>query len=96
MPAENTYFIEAVRALDTHRTPIQKQPKMLLCLVGISSRYYMGDEVYPTFLYDDDRDVPATSAPQAGQAEEVATTDPSAATESRKRSRDGAAVNAPP
>nr|GEU46188.1 ABC transporter G family member 35-like [Tanacetum cinerariifolium] len=172
MPAENTYFIEAVRALDTHRTPIQKQPKMLLCLVGISSRYYMGDEVYPTFLYDDDRDmdlfnlirapnptkvktgsrpraahevplltltanrvvemedpaaatdssgvpstierspldfaneagasdqgtmalevppstdVPATSAPQAGQAKEVATTDPSAATESRKRSRE--------
>nr|GEY55595.1 hypothetical protein [Tanacetum cinerariifolium] len=46
MPAESTYFIEAVRALDTHRTPIQKQPKMLLCLVGISRRYYLGDEVY--------------------------------------------------
>nr|GFB25167.1 hypothetical protein [Tanacetum cinerariifolium] len=35
-PAESTYSIEAVRALDTHRTPIQKQPEMLLCLVGIS------------------------------------------------------------
>nr|GEV03787.1 hypothetical protein [Tanacetum cinerariifolium] len=54
MPAEGTYSIEAVRALDTHRIPIQKQPKMLLCLVGISRRYYLGDELYPTFLHDDD------------------------------------------
>nr|GFB03202.1 hypothetical protein [Tanacetum cinerariifolium] len=30
MPAEGTYSIEAVRALDTHRTPIQKQPEMLI------------------------------------------------------------------
>nr|GEW55742.1 hypothetical protein [Tanacetum cinerariifolium] len=30
MPTESTYSIEAVRALDTHRTPIQKQPEMLL------------------------------------------------------------------
>nr|GFB86934.1 hypothetical protein [Tanacetum cinerariifolium] len=55
MPAEGTYSIEAVRALDTHRTPIQKQPEMLLCLVGISHRYYLGDEVYHTFLHDNDR-----------------------------------------
>nr|GEW31613.1 hypothetical protein [Tanacetum cinerariifolium] len=55
MPAENTYFVEAVRTLDTHRTPIQKQLEVLLCLVGISRRYYLGDKVYPTFLYDDDR-----------------------------------------
>nr|GEX30457.1 hypothetical protein [Tanacetum cinerariifolium] len=33
MPANGTYFVEAVRALDTHRTPIKKQPKMLSCLV---------------------------------------------------------------
>nr|GEU51759.1 hypothetical protein [Tanacetum cinerariifolium] len=33
MPANDTYSVEAVRALDTHRTPIQKQPEMLLCLV---------------------------------------------------------------
>nr|GEV89350.1 hypothetical protein [Tanacetum cinerariifolium] len=57
LPTESTYSIEAVRALDTHRTPIQKQPKMLLCLVGISRRYYLGDEVYPMFLCDDDRDM---------------------------------------
>nr|GEW47724.1 hypothetical protein [Tanacetum cinerariifolium] len=55
MRANGTYYVEAVRALDTHRTPIQKQPEMLLCLVGISSRYYLGDEVYSTFHYDDDR-----------------------------------------
>nr|GEX33272.1 hypothetical protein [Tanacetum cinerariifolium] len=57
MPADSTYSIEAVRALDTHRTPIQKQPKMLLCVVRISRRYYLGDEVYPTFLHDDDREM---------------------------------------
>nr|GEW04740.1 transposase (putative), gypsy type [Tanacetum cinerariifolium] len=57
MPAEGTYSIEAVRVLDTHRTPIQKQPEMLLCVVGISRIYYLGDEVYPTFLHDNDRDM---------------------------------------
>nr|GEX13875.1 hypothetical protein [Tanacetum cinerariifolium] len=57
MPMNGTYSVEAVRALDTHRTPIQKQPEMLLCLVGISHRYYLGDEVYPTFHYDDDQGV---------------------------------------
>nr|GEU57398.1 hypothetical protein [Tanacetum cinerariifolium] len=45
MPAAGTYSVEAVRALDMHRTPIQKQPEMLLCLVEISRRYYLGDEV---------------------------------------------------
>nr|GEY69409.1 putative transposase (putative), gypsy type [Tanacetum cinerariifolium] len=57
MPANGTYSVEAVRMLDTHRTPIQKQLEMLLCLVGISRRYYLGDEVYPTFHYDDDREM---------------------------------------
>nr|GEY28631.1 RNA-directed DNA polymerase, eukaryota [Tanacetum cinerariifolium] len=57
MPAASTYSLKAVRVLDTHRTPIQKQLKMLLCLVGISRRYYLGDEVYPIFLHDDDRDM---------------------------------------
>nr|GEY52874.1 putative transposase (putative), gypsy type [Tanacetum cinerariifolium] len=57
MPAAGTYSLEAIRVLDTHRTPIQKQPEMLLCLVRISRRYYLRDEVYPTFLHDDDRDM---------------------------------------
>nr|GEZ17039.1 transposase (putative), gypsy type [Tanacetum cinerariifolium] len=55
MPFENTYSLEAVMKLNTHRTPIQKQPEALLCLVGLSRRYFLGDEVYPTFLHDDDR-----------------------------------------
>nr|GFC54960.1 hypothetical protein [Tanacetum cinerariifolium] len=57
MSASGTYSVEAVRVLDTHRTPIQKQPEALLCLVGISRRYYLGDDVYPTFHYDDDREM---------------------------------------
>nr|GEW46037.1 hypothetical protein [Tanacetum cinerariifolium] len=57
MPVNGTYSVEDVRALDTHRTPIQKQPEVLLCMVGISRRYYLGDEVYPTFHYDDDREM---------------------------------------
>nr|GEX21988.1 putative reverse transcriptase domain-containing protein [Tanacetum cinerariifolium] len=56
MPAENTYSSEAVMILNTHRTPIQKQLEALLCLVGLSRRYYLGDEVYPTFFHDDDWD----------------------------------------
>nr|GEY32586.1 hypothetical protein [Tanacetum cinerariifolium]GEY37657.1 hypothetical protein [Tanacetum cinerariifolium]GEY40267.1 hypothetical protein [Tanacetum cinerariifolium] len=52
MPTENTYSAKAVRTLDTHRTPIQKQPEMLLCLVGISRRYYLGDEVYGLVQFD--------------------------------------------
>nr|GEY15877.1 hypothetical protein [Tanacetum cinerariifolium] len=54
MLAENTYSSEAVMVLNTHRTIIQKQPEALLCLVGLSRGYYLGDEVYPTFLHDDD------------------------------------------
>nr|GFA20299.1 hypothetical protein [Tanacetum cinerariifolium] len=67
MPAVSTYSIEAVRALDTHRTPIQKQPEMLLCLVEISRRYYLGDEVYGSIQfnsclksYEDSSGVPST------------------------------------
>nr|GEX38222.1 transposase (putative), gypsy type [Tanacetum cinerariifolium] len=73
MPAENTYTAEAVRILDTHRTPIQKQPEALLCLVGLSRRYYLGDEVYPTFLHDDDRAAPVLV---------IEVEDPAAATDS--------------
>nr|GFA23316.1 transposase (putative), gypsy type [Tanacetum cinerariifolium] len=132
MPAAGTYSVEAVRALDTHRNPIKKQPEMLLCLVGLSRRYYLGDEVYPTFLHDNDRggivgvpptierslldfsiearasdqgtaasevspsrEVPAAAAPEPSHVG-VAAADPPAATESRKRSRDGTDANAPP
>nr|GEU33274.1 uncharacterized mitochondrial protein AtMg00810-like [Tanacetum cinerariifolium] len=57
MPAENAYSPEAVMVLNTHRTPIQKQPEALLCLVELSRRYFLGDEAYPTFRHDDDRDM---------------------------------------
>nr|GEU68715.1 transposase (putative), gypsy type [Tanacetum cinerariifolium] len=73
MPAENTYSVEAMRTLDTHRTPIQKQPEMLLCLVGISHRYYMGDEVYPTFLHNNDRDMDLFSLIRAPNPTKVKT-----------------------
>nr|GEW23358.1 hypothetical protein [Tanacetum cinerariifolium] len=52
IPAAGTYSLEAVRVLDTHRTPIQKQPEMLLCLVGISRRYFLGDKVYGLVQFD--------------------------------------------
>nr|GEW09279.1 transposase (putative), gypsy type [Tanacetum cinerariifolium] len=73
MPANGTYSVEAVRVLDTHRTPIQKQPEMLLCLVGISRRYYLGDEVYPTFHYDDDREMDLFSLIRAPNPKKVKT-----------------------
>nr|GEZ67897.1 transposase (putative), gypsy type [Tanacetum cinerariifolium] len=57
MPAKDTYSADAVTILNTHRTPIQKQPGALLCLVGLNQRYFLRDDVYPTFLHDDDRDM---------------------------------------
>ncbi|GJZ51384.1 hypothetical protein Tco_0605899 [Tanacetum coccineum] len=56
-PSEGSYSVEDVARLDTCRTPIQKQPEVLLCLVGLIRRYYLGDDVYPTFLYDDGREM---------------------------------------
>nr|GEX38928.1 hypothetical protein [Tanacetum cinerariifolium] len=73
MPAEDAYSAESVRILDTHRTPIQKQPEALLCLVGLSHRYYLGDEVYPTFLHDDDRDIDLFSLIRASNPIKVKT-----------------------
>ncbi|GJU17870.1 gypsy type transposase [Tanacetum coccineum] len=55
MPVEGTYSVEDVTLLNTRRTPIQRQPELLLCLVGLNRRYFLGDDVYPTFLYDDGR-----------------------------------------
>nr|GEU79134.1 RNA-directed DNA polymerase, eukaryota, reverse transcriptase zinc-binding domain protein [Tanacetum cinerariifolium] len=57
MPPVGSYSAADVTSLNTRRTPIQKQPEALLCLVGLSRRYFLGDDVYPTFLYDDDRDM---------------------------------------
>nr|GEW20197.1 transposase (putative), gypsy type [Tanacetum cinerariifolium] len=78
MPAANTYSRSDVAVLSTRRTPIQKQPEILLCLVGLSRRYYLGDDVYPTFLHDDDRGVALT----ATESRVIDMEDPDAATES--------------
>nr|GEW25774.1 hypothetical protein [Tanacetum cinerariifolium] len=55
MPSADSYSAVVVATLNTRRTPIQKQPEALLCLVGLIQNYFLGDDVYPTFLYDDDR-----------------------------------------
>ncbi|GJW24505.1 hypothetical protein Tco_0038316 [Tanacetum coccineum] len=57
MPTMNSYSAEDVTVLDTRHTPIQKQSEALLCLVGLSRRYFLRDDVYPIFLYDDDQDM---------------------------------------
>nr|GEY79008.1 hypothetical protein [Tanacetum cinerariifolium] len=57
MPSADFYSEANVTTLNTHHTPIQKQPEALLCLVGLSQSYFLRDDVYPTFLYDDDRDM---------------------------------------
>ncbi|GJZ96250.1 hypothetical protein Tco_0668584 [Tanacetum coccineum] len=57
MPVAGSYSPEDVVVLNTRRTPIQKQPEALLCLIGLSRRYFLGDDVYPTFLSDDDREM---------------------------------------
>ncbi|GJZ61442.1 hypothetical protein Tco_0617579 [Tanacetum coccineum] len=57
MSLASSYSAANVAALNTNRTPFQKLPKTLLYLVGLSRNYYLGDDVYPTFLYDDDREM---------------------------------------
>nr|GFA69002.1 hypothetical protein [Tanacetum cinerariifolium] len=78
MPAKDTYSAEVVTILNRRRTPIQKQPEALLCLVGLSRRYFLGDDVYPTFLHDDDRggedQGQETVAPKVPPPENVTTT----------------------
>ncbi|GJX74720.1 hypothetical protein Tco_0313315 [Tanacetum coccineum] len=57
MPTIDSYLAANVTMLNTRRTPIQKQPEALLCLVGLSRNYLLGDDEYPTFLYDDGREM---------------------------------------
>nr|GEZ22254.1 hypothetical protein [Tanacetum cinerariifolium] len=90
MPAENTYSPEAVMVLNTHRTPIQKQPEALLCVVGLSRRYFLGYEVYLTFLHDDDQGEYWYPSPRCSRSSSIAVTasrviemeDPAAKTDS--------------
>ncbi|GJU59422.1 hypothetical protein Tco_1237188 [Tanacetum coccineum] len=55
MPIAGSYSAADVTLLNTNHAPFQRLPENLLCLVGLSQNYYLGDDVYPTFLYDDDR-----------------------------------------
>ncbi|GJW28978.1 hypothetical protein Tco_0045853 [Tanacetum coccineum] len=57
LPAAGSYHAKNVAVLNTRRTPIRKQPELLLCLVGLSQNYLLGDNEYPTFLYDDGREM---------------------------------------
>ncbi|GKB10439.1 hypothetical protein Tco_0844362 [Tanacetum coccineum] len=57
MPSAHSYSVLDVATLNTRRTPFQKQPELLFFLVGLSRRYFLGDDVYPTFLNDDDREM---------------------------------------
>ncbi|GJV10669.1 hypothetical protein Tco_1352210 [Tanacetum coccineum] len=56
-PKANTYSVVDVATLDTHRTPIQKQPEELLCLVGLSRNFFLHDDEYPIFLNDNDQEM---------------------------------------
>nr|GEW60183.1 hypothetical protein [Tanacetum cinerariifolium] len=78
-------------ATDSSGVPstIERSPLDFANEAGASDQGAMAPKVPPP------KDVPSTSAPNVGQAEEVAATDPYAAAESRKRGRDGADVNAP-
>ncbi|GJZ07436.1 hypothetical protein Tco_0541229 [Tanacetum coccineum] len=70
MPTKGSYSVDDVVVLNTRRTPIQKQLEDLLCLVGLSRRYFLGDDVYPTFLNDDDLEIDLfnlVSAPNPGK-----------------------------
>ncbi|GJV56947.1 gypsy type transposase [Tanacetum coccineum] len=55
MPIAGSYSAADITLLNTDRAPFQRLPENLLCLVGLSQNYYLGDDVYPMFLYDDDR-----------------------------------------
>ncbi|GJS73446.1 hypothetical protein Tco_0706287 [Tanacetum coccineum] len=57
MPSIDSHSALDVATLNTRRTHFKKQPELLLCLVGLSQRYFLGDDVYPTFLNDDDREM---------------------------------------
>ncbi|GJX69156.1 hypothetical protein Tco_0304883 [Tanacetum coccineum] len=56
-PKANTYSVVDVATLDTHRTPFQKQPEELLCLVGLSQNFFLRDDEYPIFLNDNDQEM---------------------------------------
>ncbi|GJZ84366.1 hypothetical protein Tco_0649705 [Tanacetum coccineum] len=61
-PHANTYSVVDVATLDRHRTPFEKQPVELLCLVGLSRNFFLHDDEYPMFLNDNDQEIGGTEA----------------------------------
>ncbi|GKA48869.1 hypothetical protein Tco_0741827 [Tanacetum coccineum] len=53
MPVEGSYSTEDVAILNIRRTPIQKLPEALLCVVGLSRRSFLGDDVFLVNAYMD-------------------------------------------
>ncbi|GKD69808.1 hypothetical protein Tco_1323898, partial [Tanacetum coccineum] len=52
MPVASSYDASDVTVLDTRRIPFQRLPETLLCLIGLSRHYYLGDNVYPMDLFN--------------------------------------------
>nr|GFC49982.1 hypothetical protein [Tanacetum cinerariifolium] len=101
MPASGTYSVEAVRVLDTHRTPIQKQPEALLCLFGISRRYYLGDDVkgpiqLNTCSQSDKDDEPAAATDSSGVPSAIERSPLDFADEAEASGRETAVPEMPP
>nr|GFA45607.1 putative transposase (putative), gypsy type [Tanacetum cinerariifolium] len=94
MPASGAYSVDAVRMLDTHRTPIQKQPEALLCLVAVatdSSGVPSAIDKSPLDFADEaEASGRETAAPEMPPSEEPTVR------ESRKRGPEGVDANAPP
>lgn len=53
MPGADTYSQLDVETLATHQTEINRLPEELLCVVGLSRNYTLGDDLYPTFSHND-------------------------------------------
>ncbi|GJW52502.1 hypothetical protein Tco_0096587 [Tanacetum coccineum] len=52
MPPADSYSALDITTLNTRHIPFQKQHELLLCLVGLSRRYYLGDDVDGLVQFD--------------------------------------------
>nr|GEX33799.1 hypothetical protein [Tanacetum cinerariifolium] len=96
MPADGTYSVEAVRALDTHHGRTDRSDRFVWypstierSLLDFAHEAGTSDRGTAAPEMPLPEDVPPTAAPGAGQAEETAATEPHVARESRKRGHDG-------
>ncbi|GKA30339.1 hypothetical protein Tco_0716644 [Tanacetum coccineum] len=108
MPLADCYSSMDVTTLNIRRTPIKKQPEVLLCLVGLSRNFFLGDDVYGLVQTDqclksDEGEIhsvenPAVTevVPKLDPGREVAAMGPLVNKRCRKRGNDKADANAPP